>query len=192
MILAITEAYREACSMHGCKVDYQWLTTALMVDYDLVALNRELRNFNEYWSDQPRRHKSVKRTIRNWMKKAIVADLPLAVVSDKLVVPEKVPDAVELVDLEEARSKWAGWLELIRSEYYMLPLLGWLVNLEPCRKVDRHTYKAWYAASRAVGFASDATLIVELPNDTCRQWLEGSQDQPPFKVRYQTAEVPGI
>ena len=177
LISAITEAYREACSLHGCKVDYQWLTTALLVDYELEVLNRELRNFNEYWSDQPKgkRHKSVKRTIRNWMSRA-VADR-------KSLVEELIADvepyinagrkrAVELVDLEEAKSKWADWLN------------------EPSRPIDPHTYKTWYAASRAVGFdKADATLVVELPNEISRQWLEDAQDQPDFKVRYQAADV---
>lgn len=171
LISSVTNAYLRACVLHGCEVDYRWLTEKLLIDYDLDSLNVELRNFNEYWSDIPKgkRHKSVKRTIRNWMSRAAPAVVQSPGPSRKA---RSQVGHLLLSDPPGAERKWMAWIRAVSAH------------------IDPHTHRAWYRSSRGIGYdASGATLVVETSNEIARAWLADAELQPDFDVRYQARDV---
>ena len=69
--------YLAACKILKAKrVDRSWFLEFLCDErYKRLELADELRRFVDYWSDQPRRPKSIKLALRNWMRIAL-KDLP--------------------------------------------------------------------------------------------------------------------
>lgn len=168
-ITRIATRYQEACKLFGCPYDTKWLL-ALMGDdrYSMPLIAAELADFNEYWSDRCKRPKSVKLTIRNWLRRSLERAGKSALPENR-EAPAKESEAAgspRPVDLD--KGALAVWNDVV-------------AKLHPA--IDAHAWRTWYAAiapvqilrREAVGLSSRGTyLVLWVPNKWFTDYLTQS------------------
>ena len=154
-VRAIHLSYRDACKLFHNKYDPAWLLDLLGDPrWTFDELRVELANFNEYWSDQTKRPKSVKRTIKNWLRRAsggrvTTSDdsLRMGSADAALGVPARSPVNISAQQREYAEQLWAHCVRVLKKD------------------LDSHTFKTWITP-----VVADGVVVEDMAEDSGRAW----------------------